>query len=170
MRKIFHYTRGYCPIPLEKRYFAIYIKTKEQFLNKFVILNPFGVLFLNFIFVLLSYFYIFLKVDFFHYYNFHVLTFGIKVLFFSIFFTNFLYFSILKDWENLEKLSKDSVINYEEIGILEERIWKKPIINLIQDNLILNYKIKPFIEKIKNQFFFYNTFMFLLVIFLKIFV
>ena len=76
----------------------------------------------------------------------------------------------LINWKNLENSIKESITKYEEIGTLEERVWKKPVINLIQDNLILHYKVKPIIEKIRSQFIFYNVIGFFLLSFFEIFI
>ena len=58
---------------------------------------------------------------------------------------------------NLKK-TQNFFILYEETDLLESQIWKKQTIALVQDFLILNYKIKPTIRQLIYQLYILNLY------------
>jgi hypothetical protein len=156
MKERLHYTRGYCPIPREQRVFLSYIRLRNNKLSKFILFEQKQIILFNILNFLSCYSISNFLFYFNSYKNIHFLDFSNRNLIFPILLFNILNFLVLKDWEQLKFTIQDSITVYEESGMLEGRLWKKPIVTLIQDQLILSYRIKPAIKKIIFQTFFYN--------------
>lgn len=152
-----YYTKGYCPIPREKKDIIKYFKLKNSLLNKFLFFQrknfyEYG----NFIIFNLI-FNVFFSFLFFHEKS-HIFSINLIFICFEILIVSILQLFLLKEWYLLEKKFSGSISSYEEIGLAEGKIWKKPILNLIQDNLILIFRIRPILKKLRFQFLIYNLF------------
>lgn len=151
MKERLHYTRGYCPIPREQRVFLAYIRLRNSRFSKWILFEDqkwgLGTLLLFFLYASLHQG----ALCFSPYQNHH----GMEVLsqnfLFPLLVFNGFYLSILKDWIQLKASIQNSIAIYEESGLLEGRLWKKPVVTLIQDQLILTYRVKPAIKKILYQ-------------------
>ena len=161
-----HYTRGYCPIPREQRFLNLFNKLNQEKRTQIFIFKPSKLITISIILIILlneieNILFTFNKSIF---ENTHFLNINIFNIFPIIIFSNLLSLWLVKDWTSLKKKSKQTISIYEELGSIESQIWKKPIVTLIQDNLILNFKINPLLRKLFYQTAIYNLIILLILI------
>ena len=157
MKKKVHYTRGYCPLPQNDRSITLFIKLRNNFINKYICFRPLKVLQIKlglFALILIASENLNKTLD---YKNLHDHELTINILFYLILLINGTYIWLLNEWHSLRKKIQEPVVTYEENGLLHTQLWKKPIVTLVQDNLIINYKINPTIRTIIYQIISYNT-------------
>lgn len=163
MENKLHYTRGYCPIPREQRLLSLFNKLNNNLFNKFITLQPIyltiytgiGLLICSSISQLL----VFIR----SFSNIHINDFTVILFLPIVILTNIIYLWLIKEWVNLKIKTQKAITVYEETGLLESQIWKKPVITLIQDNLIINYRLKPLLRKIIYQITIYNIVIILII-------
>ena len=95
--------------------------------------------------------------------NIHINDFTVILFLPIIILTNIVYLWLIKEWNSLKYKTQKAITVYEETGLLESQIWKKPVITLIQDTLIINYRVKPLLRKIIYQITTYNVVILILV-------
>lgn len=163
MENKLHYTRGYCPIPREQRLLSLFNKLNNNIFNRFITLQPIYLAIFTGIALLVCIF--ISQILFFtnNFSNIHTKDFTVILFFPIIILTNIIYVWLIKEWDSLKTKTQKAITIYEETGLLESQIWKKPIITLIQDTLIINYRVKPLLRKIIYQITTYNVVTFLLI-------
>mmetsp|Transcript_16006 Transcript_16006/g.54369 ORF Transcript_16006/g.54369 Transcript_16006/m.54369 type:complete len:169 (-) Transcript_16006:2744-3250(-) len=163
MENKLHYTRGYCPIPREQRLLSLFNKLNNNVFNRIITLQPiYLTIFTGFALLLcISISQTLLRIS--NFSNIHINDFTVILFFPIIILTNVIYLWLIKEWTSLKKKTQKAITVYEETGLLESQIWKKPVITLIQDTLIINYRLKPLLRKIIYQITTYNIVIFLLI-------
>ena len=157
------YRKLYCPVPQEQRPLNEYLNIKNSFFFNWPTLKL-------------------------HKYIYQLIKFGLIILFFSIFITNFFYyffefpnkfvllnfisiitceiFLILRiylGWSYIGQKLNNPIIEYEESSWYDGQIWVKPIKILKQDRLIYYHKVFPVLKRLKK------TIVYLLLIYIMIF-
>lgn len=156
-KKKLHYTRGYCPIPQEQRILSLYNKLADSTLHNLIIQAPIKVFQTKTLAICIYIYIVKLASTVNFYQNVHFFETFLQSIYMSFSIVCILHLILIKEWNDFKIKTKKSLVIYEETGLLESQVWKKPIITLIQDFLIQNYKINPILRKLNYQLMIYTS-------------